>query len=78
LLRQPIREIRNNICAQLKIREIRLIRGFYINLNYVEAEEYHEAVHEDPEDSERHCLAHDVTVLTLHVAGGSSNRDTLW
>ena len=44
----------------------------------METEEDHEAVHQDPEDGEWHRLAHDVTILTLHVAGGGGNGYRLW
>ena len=43
-----------------------------------EAQVDHQAVHQYPEDGERHGLAHDITILTLHVAGGGSDGDTLW
>ena len=44
----------------------------------MESEEHHQTVHEYPEDSERHSLAHDVSVLTFHVAGSGSDGNTLW
>ena len=43
----------------------------------MEAEEDHQTVHQDPEDGERHGLTHDVTILTLHVAGGCSDGNGL-
>ena len=43
----------------------------------MQAKEDHEPVHQYPENSKRHGPAHDVTVLTFHVAGGSSNGDAL-
>ena len=43
----------------------------------MQSEEYHETVHQDPEDGKWHGLTHDVTILTLHVAGCRSNGDAL-
>ena len=43
----------------------------------MQSEEHHQAVHQNPEDGKWHCLTHDVTVLTLHVARGSSNGNRL-
>lgn len=43
----------------------------------MQAEEHHQAVHQDPEDGKRHCLTHDVTVLTLHIAGSRGDGDGL-
>ena len=48
-----------------------------LRLEYVQTQEHHQTVHQYPEDGERHRLAHDVAVLTLHVAGGGGNGDTL-
>ena len=44
----------------------------------VKAKEDHQAVHQDPEDGEWHRLAHDITILTLHIAGGGSDGYRLW
>ena len=47
-------------------------------LDDVESEEDHQTVHQYPEYGERHRLTHDVTILTLHVAGSCGNRYGLW
>ena len=44
----------------------------------MQPQEYHESVHQYPEDGKRHGLAHDVAILPLHVAGSRSNGDALW
>ena len=62
----------------VKIIEAPAIRpGLFDCLDDMEAEEDHQAVHQDPEDGEWHGLTHDVTILTLHVAGSGSNGDGL-
>lgn len=43
-----------------------------------EAQVDHQAVHQYPEDGERHRLTHDVSILSLHIAGSSRNGNTLW
>ena len=53
-------------------------RESYAFLDYVQAKEYHQTIHKDPEDCERHGLTHDITILTLHVARSCSDGDGLW
>ena len=51
---------------------------YVYDLEYVQSKEDHQAIHQDPEDGEWHRLAHDITILTLHIAGGGSDGYRLW